>query len=100
MNEFEWARKQGELATPNASKRESMIAKQRAVVEVDLSGPDGNAIALAGIVGDALKKVGWGKDGIYRIVRDMLSADYNHLLAVAEAYCDCRWENDPRRKSD
>jgi hypothetical protein len=50
-------------------------------VEVDLTGPDGNAFVLMGLATRWAKQL--GRDG-KAIRADMMSGDYEHLLSVLE----------------
>ena len=51
-------------------------------IEIDLSGEEGNAMYLLGLVGTLGKKLGWSVEAI-SIVRDlMMMGDYENLLSV------------------
>jgi len=52
-------------------------------IEIDLTGPDGNAFVLIGMVGGLAKQL--GLDG-KAIRNDMMSGDYEHLLEVFEKH--------------
>jgi len=54
---------------------------RKGLLEVDLTGPDGNAFALMGMARKWAKQL--GKDG-KAIMAEMQSGDYEHLLAVLE----------------
>ena len=54
-------------------------ARQKQKVEIDLTGPKGNAFALLGYAKELSKKL--GKDG-KAITDEMVSGNYEHLLKV------------------
>ena len=51
------------------------------VIEIDLTGPDGNAFVLIGIAGKLAKQLGKDKS---KIQNEMMSGDYEDLLGVME----------------
>ena len=51
-------------------------------IEVDLTGPEGNAFALMGLAKNLSKQLE-REDG-ETIVKEMMSGDYEHLVAVFE----------------
>ena len=51
--------------------------------EIDLSGPQGNALALVGIADDLLRQLG-RRDEFRDTRTDMLSSDYPNVLRVFE----------------
>ena len=51
------------------------------VIEIDLTGPDGNAFVLIGIAGKLAKQLGMDKN---KIQTEMMSGDYENLLGVME----------------
>jgi len=51
--------------------------------EIDLSGPQGNALALVGIADDLLRQLG-RRDEFRNMRTDMLSSDYPNVLRVFE----------------
>ncbi|MFN2491147.1 MAG: hypothetical protein ABR529_15745 [Actinomycetota bacterium] len=59
-------------------------------VVVDISGPDGNAFAIMGVVRRALKDAHRRHEAcdqeVDDVLRDMLAEDYDHLLDVAKRY--------------
>jgi hypothetical protein len=58
------------------------VAKRRFdLTAVHLSGPDGNAFAIMGLVRRLLKQMG---EDPAPILEEMRSGDYDHLLEVAE----------------
>lgn len=50
---------------------------------VHLIGRDGNAFAIMAECRRAARDAGWTKDQIDALLKDMMSGDYDHLLAVA-----------------
>ena len=52
-------------------------------IEIDLTGPDGNAFVLMGIAGDLAKQLGYDAD---EIIEEMQESDYDNLLGVMEKY--------------
>jgi len=54
-------------------------------IEIDLSGPDGNAFVLMGYTKKFAKDLGWTSEEITDLLRDMQSADYNHLIELFDA---------------
>jgi hypothetical protein len=68
-----------------------MIVKKRTdKIEVDLTGPHGNAYALLGLASDICKNLNRlaGKElyDFKEIEKDMKSSDYEHLLEVLEEH--------------
>jgi hypothetical protein len=51
--------------------------------ELDLVGMDGNAFAVIGSVTGALKRAGNSPEIVNAVRDEMMSGDYDHLLAVA-----------------
>lgn len=51
--------------------------------QVKLIGRDGNAFAILGACQAAARKAGWSREKIDALLEDMMSGDYNHLLATA-----------------
>lgn len=52
-------------------------------VEIDLTGPDGNAFALIGIAGRLAKQLDLDKS---KIQSEMMSGDYENLLKVFDKH--------------
>jgi len=50
---------------------------------VKLLGRDGNAFAIMGACSKAAKQAGWPKTQVDAVLEEMMSGDYDHLLAVA-----------------
>ena len=57
--------------------------KPTKVIEIDLTGPEGNAFVLLGYAGKWAKQMGLDSKAIQE---EMMSGDYDHLLSVLEKY--------------
>lgn len=57
--------------------------KQKDHIEIDLTGPEGNAFMLMGYAQRWARQL--GLDGA-EIRKEMMSGDYEHLLSVMEKY--------------
>ena len=57
------------------------INEKKSVIEIDLTGPDGNAFVLIGMAGKFAKQLGLD---INVIRTEMMSGDYENLLNVFE----------------
>lgn len=55
---------------------------------VKLEGEDGNAFSILGQVRSALREVGWSKAEIGEVTDEMMSGDYDNLVATACKYCE------------
>ena len=51
-------------------------------INIDLMGPDGNAFALMAYARRFAKQLDWSVDDINKLMDDMTSGDYAHLLDV------------------
>ena len=60
----------------------AIIRKNPPKPVIDLRGPQGNAFAMIGIARDLGKKLGWTKEKIEGLTRDMMSSDYDHLIEI------------------
>lgn len=67
------------MAIRNRSER-----PKRDKIEVDLSGPNGNAFALLRLASDLGKKLGYTHDHVERILDEMRLSDYEGLLYTLE----------------
>ena len=67
------------------SKLNKMIKtkKRNTKIEIDLTGPEGNAFCLMGYATNFCKQLGIDKKPI---LDDMMSGDYEHLLSVMEKH--------------
>ena len=59
----------------------SIKEKKQFPIEIDLTGPDGNAFALMGYAKRFAKQLGW-KDKGAALINEMMEGDYEHLLKV------------------
>ena len=59
------------------------INEKTSGIEIDLTGPDGNAFVLMGMASKFSKQLGLNKD---EIISDMMSGNYEHLLEVFEKH--------------
>ena len=57
--------------------------KQKSSIEIDLTGPDGNAFVLIGKASNLAKQLGLDKDAIQK---EMMSGDYEHLVSVFDKH--------------
>lgn len=55
-------------------------------IELDLTGPEGNAYVVMGTVQGLMKKLGYHEAQIKAVITEMMSKDYEHLIAVAEKH--------------
>jgi len=63
-----------------------MIVKKKdrvSALEIDLTGPDGNALVLLGTAGRLAKRLGLD---VKSIQDDMMSGDYEHLIEVFDKH--------------
>jgi len=51
-------------------------------IEIDLTGPQGNAFFLLGTASKLGRQLGWDKDEIEILLRQMRSGDYENLINV------------------
>lgn len=65
-----------------------MILKKRekSKIEIDLTGPDGNAFVIIGIAGRIGRQLGKTQNEIDTIRDQMMKGDYEHLLDVMEEH--------------
>jgi hypothetical protein len=57
-------------------------------ITVQLTGEDGNAFAVMGKVGKALKRAGVDKAEVDKFYAEATSGDYDHLLQVCMKYVE------------
>ena len=60
-----------------------VTGKKTGPIEIDLNGPEGNALVLIGYVDTWAKQLGLDAD---EIQSEMMAGDYEHLLSVIEKY--------------
>ena len=53
---------------------------------VRLTGIDGNAFSIMGVVAKALRKAGFPKEHVDKYMEESTSGDYNNLMRVAHKY--------------
>lgn len=56
--------------------------------QVQLTGEDGNAFYIIGIVRKALRKAGNSRETVTAFTDQATNSDYGHLLAVCDAFAD------------
>lgn len=61
-------------------------SKMPTKVQIDLSGPDGNTLALVAIAHNIGRQLGKDKDELDAIRKDMLSSNYDHVVATLEKH--------------
>jgi len=61
-----------------------MIVKKQKTnkIEIDLTGPQGNAFFLLGTASKLGRQLGWDRDEIEILLRQMKSGDYDNLIKV------------------
>jgi hypothetical protein len=62
--------------------REKVLQKRK--IEIDLTGPQGNAFVLLGYVKQFGKQLHWDAEKIKSIQDEMMDSDYEHLLVVLD----------------
>lgn len=55
-------------------------------IEIDLTGPDGNAFVLIGIAQKLAKQLNYQPDSRGKLTAEMMSGDYENLLKVMEMH--------------
>jgi len=55
-------------------------------ITVDCSGPDGNAFYLLGLAQNLAKKLCWSDKEITKLITEMKSSDYEHLVLVFDKH--------------
>jgi hypothetical protein len=58
-------------------------SKKQTGIEIDLTGPDGNAFVLIGKAGNLAKQLGLDKA---KIQAEMMQGDYEHLVKVFDKH--------------
>jgi len=75
---------------PKSGLQEEDMIKDRAemieAIEIDLTGPAGNAFVLLGYVNSLGKQLGWSPEDIAAVKSDMRSGDYEHLVNVFDKH--------------
>lgn len=57
--------------------------KKERRIEMDLTGPEGNAFAIMGVAQQLSRSLGYNTE---KILAEMQSGDYEHLIDVMEQY--------------
>ena len=61
----------------------AIIAKEtKKKIEIDLTGPSGNAFCLLGTARRLAKELSYSEEKIQALLKDMKSNDYQHLVKV------------------
>jgi hypothetical protein len=60
--------------------------KMRPGIEIDLTGPQGNAYYLLGLAQSLSKQIGWSESEREQLKIDMTSSDYENLLSVFDKH--------------
>jgi hypothetical protein len=60
--------------------------KVRSKIELDLTGPQGNAFVVLGTVQRLMKTLKFHEAQIKTVKAEMMSGDYEHLIATAEKH--------------
>jgi hypothetical protein len=55
-------------------------------VELDLTGPDGNAFALLGYAKNFAKQLEYPKEKTNKLLEEMTSGDYENLVAIFDEH--------------
>lgn len=55
-------------------------------IQIDLSGPNGNAFVLIGTARKLGKQLGFGREQVEKISNEMMAGNYEELLAVFEKH--------------
>ncbi len=53
---------------------------------IDLTGPEGNAFVLMGYASRWARQLGYEREDQEKLLKDMSSGDYEHLLSVLEKH--------------
>ena len=57
-------------------------------INLTLVGLNGNAFALMGAFRRQALKEGWSNNEIDAVIKEAMSQDYDHLLAVLDCHCE------------
>jgi hypothetical protein len=55
-------------------------------MEIDISGPAGNAFSLLGAAGNIGRQLGWGPARIDEVREEMKESDYEHLIKTFDKH--------------
>lgn len=63
-----------------------IVEKQNKGIEIDLTGPQGNAFFLLGTASKLGRQLGWDNDDIHILLRQMKQGDYENLVNTFDKY--------------
>jgi alanine-alpha-ketoisovalerate/valine-pyruvate aminotransferase len=63
-----------------------IVEKQNKGIEIDLTGPQGNAFFLLGTASKLGRQLGWDSDDIQILLRQMKQGDYENLVNTFDKY--------------
>jgi alanine-alpha-ketoisovalerate/valine-pyruvate aminotransferase len=63
-----------------------IVKKQNKGIEIDLTGPQGNAFFLLGTASKLGRQLGWDRDEIEILLRQMKQGDYENLVNTFDKY--------------
>ena len=63
-----------------------IVKKQNKGIEIDLTGPHGNAFFLLGTASKLGRQLGWDRDEIEILLRQMKRGDYENLVNTFDKY--------------
>ena len=63
-----------------------IVKKQNKGIEIDLTGPQGNAFFLLGTASKLGRQLGWDRDEIEILLRQMRNSDYENLVNTFDKY--------------
>jgi 16S rRNA C1402 N4-methylase RsmH len=63
-----------------------IVKKQNKGIEIDLTGPQGNSFFLLGTASKLGRQLGWDKDKIEILLRQMRNSDYENLVNTFDKY--------------
>lgn len=63
-----------------------IVKKQNKGIEIDLTGPQGNAFFLLGTASKLGRQLGWDRDEIEILLRQMKRGDYENLVNTFDKY--------------
>jgi hypothetical protein len=69
-------------------ERNIMDKNELPKVKCKLIGTDGNAYAIMARFDRVARKAGWPKESVDEVLKEAMSADYDHLLATIMKHCD------------
>ena len=63
-----------------------IVKKENKGIEIDLTGPQGNAYFLLGTASKLGRQLGWDRDEIEILLRQMRNSDYENLVNTFDKY--------------